>query len=67
MQKPQGGEVPLIPNLNNPLMELQPTPLQSKAPATASAVILPARDETPWPTLFQPQQIYLLPGHGQFS
>ena len=48
MQKPQGGEVPLIPNLNNPPMEQQPTALQPKAPATASAATLPTRDDTPW-------------------
>ena len=62
MQKPQEEEVPLIPNPNNPPMEQQPTPLQSKAPATASAVIPLTRDGTP--TLSWPQQIYLLPGHG---
>ena len=49
MWKPQGGEVPLIPNPNNPLIEQQPTPLQPKAPATASAAIPPTRDDTPWP------------------
>ena len=36
-QKPQGGEVPLIPNLNSSLMEQQPTPLQPKASAIADA------------------------------
>ena len=41
MWKPQ-GEVPLIPNQN-------PTPLQPRAPATASATIAPTRDDTPWP------------------
>ena len=49
MQRPQGGEVPLIPNLNNPPMKQQPKPLQPKAPATASDAIPPTRDDTPWP------------------
>ena len=49
MQKPQGGEVPLIPNLNNPLMKQQPKPLQPKAPPTASVANPLTRDDTPWP------------------
>ena len=49
MQKPQEEEVPLIPNPNNPPMEQQPTPLQPKAPATASGAIQLTRDDTPWP------------------
>ena len=48
MQKPQ-KEVQLIPNPNNPLMEPHPTPLQPKAPATASAAIPLTRDDTSWP------------------
>ena len=48
MQKSQGGEIPLIPNLNNPMMEQQQTPLQPKASATASAATPLTRDDSPW-------------------
>ena len=61
MQKPQVGEVPLIPNLN-------PTPLQPRAPATASAAIPPTRHDTPWPNtvpastnLFVARSSWLIP------
>ena len=45
----QEREVPLILNLNNPLIEQQPTPLQPKAAAIASAAIPLTRDDIPWP------------------
>ena len=48
MQNPQGGEVPLIPNLNNPLKEKQATPLQPKSSTIATSIISLTRDDTPW-------------------
>ena len=64
MWNPQGGEVPLIPNQN-------PTPMQPRAPATASAAIPPARDDTPWPNtvpastnLFVARSSWLIPPNG---
>ena len=59
MQKPKEGKVPLIPNLNNPLMEQQP---HFYNPRLQPLPQLPPHQQEMiphGPTLFWPQLIYL--------